>query len=260
MTTPQQARARAFSALHVKGDPLILFNAWDAGSAKAVADAGAAAIATGSWSVAAAWGYADGEQIPLDRVCQVVERIVQSVDLPVSVDFESGYARGGAALEENVARIVETGAVGINFEDQWIGQGVIYCVEEQEARIATARRGADRAGVPVFINARTDLFLKSDPSTHAAHVDEAIVRATAYAAAGGNGFFVPGLRDEAAIARVCEASPLPVNVLYFPELPGASRLGELGVARLSYGPRPYRQMMASLAETAAAAMAAGSRR
>jgi 2-methylisocitrate lyase-like PEP mutase family enzyme len=260
MTTPQQARARAFAALHVKGDPVILFNAWDAGSAKAVADAGATAIATGSWSMAGAWGYPDGEQIPLDAVCRVVERIVQSVDLPVSVDFESGYARGGEALEENVARIVETGAVGFNFEDQWVGQGVIYCTEEQVARIATARRGADRAGVPVFINARTDIFLRSDPVSHAGHVDEAITRAKAYADAGGNGFFVPGLRDESLIARVCEASPLPVNVLFHPELPPARRLAELGVARLSYGPRPWREMMAALTEAARAAFAAGDRR
>ena len=260
MTTPQQARARAFSALHVKGDPLILFNAWDAGSAKAVADAGASAIATGSWSVAAAWGYADGEQMPLDAVCRVVERIARSVNLPVTVDFESGYARGGDALEENVARIVEAGAVGINFEDQWIGQGVIYCIEEQAARIATARRGADRAGVPTFINARTDLFLKSEPASHSAHVEEAIARSKAYADAGGNGFFIPGIRDGSLIARVCEASPLPVNVLYHPELPTASRLGELGVARLSYGPRPWREMMATLTDAARSAFAAGSRR
>jgi 2-methylisocitrate lyase-like PEP mutase family enzyme len=254
MRPEQRARADAFSALHVKGDPLILFNVWDAGSARAVAEAGARAIATGSWSVAAANGYPDGERIPLASLCVVMERIAASVDLPVTADFESGYARGGPALEENVAKIVEAGAVGINFEDQWIGGTAIYAIEEQEARVAAARRGG---GASLFINARTDLFLRSDPAQHPGHVNEAIARARAYAGAGANGFFAPGLRDPALIARVCEASPLPVNVMYHPELPPAKRLAELGVARLSYGPRPYRQMMSSLTDAAKAAFAQG---
>lgn len=237
------------------GDPLILFNVWDPGSAKAVRDAGAAALATGSWSVAAANGYEDGEQIPLELVAGIVERITRSVDLPLSLDFESGYARGGKELEANVERITRAGAVGINFEDQWIGEDVIFCVEEQAARIETARAGAERAGVPLFINARTDLFLRSEPARHAAHVDEAIERAAAYAAAGANGLFVPGLRDEALIARVCSATTLPVNVMFMPDLPPASRLAGLGVARISYGPRPYRQMMAALTEAAKSAFA-----
>ncbi len=171
MTDSRIAGARGFAALHQKGNPLILFNAWDAGSAKAVAEAGAKAIATGSWSVAAAAGYEDGEKIPLEALVSIVERIVAAVDLPVTVDFESGYARGGRELEDNVRRIIDAGAVGINFEDQWVGEDAIYCVEEQEARIAAVRRAADAAEIPLFINPRTDLFLRSNVGQHADHVD-----------------------------------------------------------------------------------------
>ena len=222
-----QDRARRLTGLHVKGDPLILFNVWDAGSAKAVRDAGAQAIATGSWSVAAAHGYGDGEQLLFDLVVANVQRIAASVDLAVTVDLESRYGRGGAQIEENVARVIAAGAVGINFEDQWIGEGVIYCVEEQSARIAAVRAAAVAASVPMFINARTDLFLESEPARHPEHMDDAIRRARAYADAGASGLFVPGLRDPALIARICEGSTMPVNVMFTPEGPTIERLATL---------------------------------
>jgi 2-methylisocitrate lyase-like PEP mutase family enzyme len=242
--------ARAFTAMHVPGDPLILYNAWDPGSAKAVRAAGARAIATGSWSVAAAAGFEDREQIPLELLASIVERMAAAVDVPLTVDFESGYARGGEELANNVRRIIEAGAVGINFEDQWIAEDVMYCVEEQEARIATVRRAADASGVPLFINARTDVFLRSEPAQHADHVDEAVARGNAYATAGASGLFVPGIRDGSLIERICRSSSLPVNVLWYPEVPPRERLAAAGVARISYGPRPYRDMMARLTEVA----------
>ena len=236
------------------GTPLVLYNAWDVGSARAVRDAGAKAIATGSWSVAAAQGFADGEAIPIERVLDNVSRIAAAVDVPVTLDFESGYARGGGELEDNIRRVIDAGAIGINFEDQWIGEDMLFPVAEQAQRIASVRRAADRAGIPLFINARTDLFLRSDPPGHADHVGEAIARAKAYAAAGASGLFVPGLRDETLIRRVCSEASLPVNVMFHPELPPLKRLGELGVARLSYGPRPYREAMAALTAAARAAI------
>src|SRR5687767_10771810 len=250
MTSPQVARANAFAALHVKGNPLILYNAWDPGSAKAIRDAGARAIATGSWSVAAANGYDDGEKIPLHLLIDIAKRIVASVDVPVTLDFESGYARAGSVLEKNVREVIGAGVVGINFEDQQISDDAIYGIEEQASRIGTARSAANDSGVPLFINARTDVFLRSEPSEHASHVDEAIERAAAYAKAGASGFFVPGLRDPALIARICDTVKLPVNVMFHPELPPVAQLGGLGVARLSYGPRPYREMIAWLTNAA----------
>jgi 2-methylisocitrate lyase-like PEP mutase family enzyme len=245
--------ARAFAALHVRGAPLVLYNVWDPGSARAVRDAGARAIATGSWSVAAANGFEDGEQIPLDLVADIIRRIAASVDVPVTLDFESGYSRGGRELAENVRRIIDAGAVGINFEDQQVGEDAMYSIHEQRARIETVRSAATSSGVPLFINARTDLFLRADQPAHAAQINEAIERAAAYAQAGASGLFVPGLRDESLIRRICDATALPVNVMYHPELAPRSRLGELGVARISYGPRPYRDMIARLTEAATAA-------
>jgi 2-methylisocitrate lyase-like PEP mutase family enzyme len=254
MNDRQEAKAREFAALHVSDKPLVLYNAWDVGSARAVRDSGARAIATGSWSVAAAQGFEDGEVIPLDRVLDNIARIAAAVDVPVTLDFESGYARGGRDLEQNIRRVIEAGAIGINFEDQSVGDDAIYPVEEQSARIAAARRAADATGIPLFINARTDLFIRADVARHADHVGEAIARGKAYAAAGASGLFVPALRDGKLIERICFEVSLPVNVMFYPELPPLKRLGELGVARLSYGPRPFRQMMAALTAAAKAAL------
>nr|WP_206188352.1 isocitrate lyase/phosphoenolpyruvate mutase family protein [Sedimentitalea sp. CY04] len=231
--------------MHVPGDPLVLYNIWDAGSANAVANAGAAAVATGSWSVAEAQGYGDGEQLPLSFLVQIVERIAQTVDAPLSVDFEGGYATGGAELTENVARIVSAGAVGINFEDQIVGGNGLYSIEEQSERIRAVRA----ADASLFINARTDLFLKQkDTSQHANLLDETIERAMAFAGAGASGLFVPGLTDLDLISQICRDSPLPVNVMMRGEAMTREAVAKAGVARCSYGPQPFVQSMQTLAE------------
>ena len=252
----QTEKARAFASLHVAGTPLILFNAWDAGSAKAVADAGAKAIATGSWSVAAAQGLGDAEELPLDFAVANAGRIARAVDLPVTLDFEGGYAADPAGVAANFARVIAAGAIGCNFEDRVIGGDGLHPARDQARRIEALRRAGEDAGVPVFINARTDIFLQAGPDAHdAAAVDQALERARAYADAGASGFFVPGLMDERLIARVCEAAPLPVNIMMFAGVPGPRRLGELGVARVSHGPGPYRQAMAALTAAAREALA-----
>jgi 2-methylisocitrate lyase-like PEP mutase family enzyme len=252
----QSDKARAFAALHVPGNPVILFNAWDPGSAKAVADAGAKAIATGSWSVAAANGFSDAEGLPMELAIANAERIVKAVELPVTLDFEGGYAVEPNAVAANFARVLAAGVIGCNFEDQVVGGEGLHSVGDQARRIEALRREAERAGVPAFINARTDIFLKAKPDAHDnAAVDQALERARAYADAGASGFFVPGLADERLLARVCEGSPLPVNTMMFPGMPDKMRLAELGVARISHGPGPYRQAMAALTELARAAFA-----
>ncbi len=250
-------RARQFAALHVKGEPVVLYNAWDAGSATAVAAAGATAIATGSWSVAAAQGYPDGEAIPLETLGGIVRRIAASVDLPVSVDLEGGYAIDPDATARNIERIVAAGAIGINFEDGVVGapRQALHGIDLQCARIRAIRRMADENGLPLFINARTDLFLQTaNPEHHGAHLGEALERAAAYAEAGASGFFVPGLATDHLIERVCSVSRLPVNVMMRAGVPHLPRLAELGVSRVSYGPAPYRAAMAWLQEQATAAM------
>lgn len=252
--TEQQKRAERFRELHVKGEPLVLFNVWDAGSAKAVAASGAKAVATGSWSVAAAHGLEDGERLPLMLVLENLARIVASVDLPVSCDIEGGYGSEPAAVAETVAGVLAAGAVGINLEDQIVGGGGLYLSEVQGARIRAARGAAESVGVRLFINARTDVFLQLDPTAHDdSAVDEAVRRAVVYAEAGASGFFAPGLIDAEHIETLCRRSPLPVNVMMLPGAPSTGQLAGLGVARVSYGPGPYRQAMAALTEAARAA-------
>ncbi|MFN2260199.1 MAG: isocitrate lyase/phosphoenolpyruvate mutase family protein [Parasphingopyxis sp.] len=250
--TAQQSRAEAFHALHIPGDPLVLFNIWDPGSAAAVAGAGAKALATGSASVGGARGYGDAEGVPLDEVLANAAAIVRAVDLPVSLDFEGGYAVAPDEVAANVARVIETGVVGINFEDQVIGGEGLHPVELQADRIAAIRRAADEAGVDFFINARTDVWLKAGRTTLAAEAlfDEAARRCEAFAAAGASGFFVPGLADEEELRRICDLSPLPVNAMMFEAMPSPARLGKLGIARISHGPGPWKLAMEALEEAA----------
>ncbi|MBY5612576.1 isocitrate lyase/phosphoenolpyruvate mutase family protein [Rhizobium leguminosarum] len=249
----QTEKAELFGTLHRKGDPVVLYNIWDAGTAKAVADGGAKALATGSWSVAAAHGYADGEKLPMSVLVETAKSITAAVDLPLSVDFEGAYSAEAESAAANVAKLVEVGAIGINFEDQVLGGDGLYPIERQAARIRAIREMAERKNIPFFINARTDLFLaESDLSKHAGLVDEAIERGKAYAAAGGSGFFVPGLIDPALIEKICAASPLPVNIMMRTGAPDVKALARLGVGRVSYGPGPYRSIMEKLKQEAAA--------
>lgn len=253
----QEDRARQFHALHVPGNPLILYNAWDAGSARVIAGAGARAIATGSWSVAAAHGFDDGEKLPLPLALANLERIVAAVDVPVTLDFESGYGAAPEALAANVAQALSRGAVGFNIEDRIIGGKDLYSTADQAARLLAARTASEASGVSCFLNARTDVFLKADRARHdAALLATALERARAYAGAGASGFFVPGLVDETLIAMLCSQCPLPVNIYVMPQTPPARRLAELGVARISHGPGPYRLAMKAVEEAARAAHSA----
>jgi 2-methylisocitrate lyase-like PEP mutase family enzyme len=256
----QNEQAKLFQQLNAdgkKGSPLVLYNVWDAGSARVVADAGAKAIATGSWSVAAAQGYADGQALPLSAAIENVVRIAASVQLPVTVDLEAGYGDAPDVVADAVTRMLAAGAIGFNLEDQMIGRDNLYSIVDQSSRIQAARGACDRASIPAFINARTDIFLKAKADQHSdPMLDQALERAHAYAKAGASGFFAPGLADEKLIARLCETCPLPVNIMVMSTTPSNARMAALGVARISYGPGPYRAMMASLAEAAGRVYAA----
>ena len=241
---------QAFAALHVPGNPLILFNAWDAGSAKIVADAGAKAIATGSASVAGAQGFADAESLPLELALANAARVVGAVDLPVTIDFEGAYAVEPEEAAANVAKLAATGAIGCNFEDQVIGDSGIHPTELQAARIKAIRAAV---GPDFFINARTDIFIQARPDTHdAAMVDAALSRAHGYAEAGASGIFVPVLANLPLLERFCKASPLPVNFMAWPGAPGAAEVAAAGVARISHGPFPWKLAMNALKEAATA--------
>ncbi len=249
----QYDKARRFHSLHIPSEPVILYNIWDAGSAKSVARAGAKAIATGSWSVAAAQGYADGEALPLDSALEVYARIAASTDLPVTIDFEGGYATDPPTVGENVRRLLELGVVGLNFEDQIVNGVGLYSITDQTARLRAVRQAADSLKLPAFINARTDVFLKAEPGTpHRDLMDEAVARCAAYAEAGASGFFVPGLTDRALIREICKASSLPINVMMTRNLSEFREIAALGVARISFGPAPYRDISSILEQEARA--------
>ena len=244
------SKFETFAALHVPGDPIILYNIWDVGSAHAVVAAGAKALATGSHPVADANGWPDGQQVPLDFALANATRIVNAVDLPLTVDFESAYSADPEEGGANVARLKSTGAVGCNFEDQVIGGEGLHSLELQARRIAAIRSAV---GDDFFINARTDLFLKTQTYDDAL-VDQMIERGKAFADAGASGFFVPRLSDPRQIERVVREVPLPLNVIAFPGAPDKKVWADAGVARISHGPFPHRALMAKLTEMASAAI------
>jgi 2-methylisocitrate lyase-like PEP mutase family enzyme len=244
------SKFETFTALHVRGDPVILYNIWDVGSAQAVVAAGARALATGSHPVADANGWPDGEQVPIDFALANAKRIVEAVELPLTVDFESGYSADPAEGAANIAQLAETGAVGCNFEDQVIGGEGVHPLELQVKRIAAIRAAVGR---DFFINARTDLFLKTQTYDEAL-VDQVVERGKAFADAGASGFFVPRLSDPKQIERVVGEVPLPLNLIAFPGAPDKKVWASAGVARISHGPFPHRALMKQLEEAAQAAI------
>jgi 2-methylisocitrate lyase-like PEP mutase family enzyme len=239
----------AFQELHIPGNPLVLFNIWDAGSAKAVAGAGAKAIATGSYGVAEAQGMVDGEGFPLAAALLNLERIVAITQLPVSIDMESGYGDDPVQVSRSVAAARAAGAAGINIEDRMPGDKELVPIATQAARIAAAATSG------LFINARCDVFRGRPAEEHGpALVALALERASAYADAGANGLFVPFTTSRSCIAAICEASPLPVNIIWTPAasggFSGSEELAGLGVARISHGHRPWAAAMGWLAAAA----------
>ena len=244
------SKFETFAALHVAGDPVILYNVWDVGSAHAVTAAGARALASGSHPVADANGWPDGQKVPLDFALDNAKRIVESVELPVTIDFEGAYSSDPDEGAANAARLKETGAVGCNFEDQVVGGEGLHPLDLQVKRIAAIRRAL---GDDFYINARTDLFLKTKTYDDRL-VDEVIERGKAFAQAGASGFFVPRLSDPRQIVRVVNEVPLPLNVIAFPGAPARSEWANAGVARISHGPFPHRELMAKLTEMARAAI------
>jgi 2-methylisocitrate lyase-like PEP mutase family enzyme len=245
----QSEKAERFAGLHVKGRPVLLYNAWDAGSAKAILAAGAQAIATSSWSVAEAQGYRDGEEIPIAVAEQILGRIAATIDVPVTVDFEGGYSEDDDELAGNIVRLIDLGVIGINFEDRVVKGFGLYDIARQAERIGTICDIAKERGVKFFINARTDVFFEHSEDAASA-VPEALERARAYTAAGASGLFIPGLTDAALIGRIVESTPLPVNVMVMDDVPSNDRLAELGVARISYGPIPYVRALETIGQQA----------
>jgi 2-methylisocitrate lyase-like PEP mutase family enzyme len=229
MTIPAAGRAAAFRALHDPGRLLILANAWDAGSARLIESCGATAIATTSAGLAWSRGYADGNAVPARVLAAAVAEIARVVSVPLTVDAEQGYSDDPSSVAETVMALIDAGAVGINIEDGAASPDLLC------AKIEAVKQAAIRAGVDLFVNARTDVYLRRLVPAERA-VEEVAARARAYRSAGCDGLFVPRLADADAIRAVVAAvDPLPLNLMAVPDLPPAAELRALGVRRLSAG-------------------------
>lgn len=225
----QQTLAADFKALHQRsGKPLLLSNAWDAGSARLIESLGAEAVATTSAGVAWALGYADGNRMPLDELAGAVRRMARVINVPLSVDIEAGYSDDPAQVAVVAREMIAAGAVGINLED---GSGSADLLVE---KLRAVRAVAAETGVDLFINARTDLYLR--PLVPAEErLAEALRRSGLYAAAGADSIFAPGITNAEEIGKLVSGAPVPVAVMARPVLPSLPELAALGVRRLSAG-------------------------
>jgi 2-methylisocitrate lyase-like PEP mutase family enzyme len=250
----QQQYAETFHGLHRKGDhPLVLFNAWDVATAKAIAKT-APAVATSSGAVASALGYADGDA-PFDMVTGLVSRMTAAVSVPVSINLEAGYGDTPDAAAKSASRILKAGAIGINIEDGLSGgKRQLVSPEQHAAKIKAVRDAAQKLGIHLFINARTDPFLLKFGSPDQC-LNEAARRAKAYADAGADGIFVPGLTDLALIEKFVQLTPLPVNIMVTQGVPEIPDLARVGVRRVSLGPWPMMAAMRVIGQAAAAVAA-----
>ena len=247
------AKAEELRRLHHDPAILVLVNVWDAASARTVASVpGCRAIATASWAMAAARGLADGEAIGREGMLEAVACVASAVGLPVTADLEGGYGATPAEVGETVRRAIAAGAVGCNLEDGVRDGELLRDAQEAAERVAAARAAADAAGVPIVINARTDVYLRGADDPEAA-----ILRGQAYARAGADCVFVPGVTDAGVIKALVDGIDAPVSVLARPGAPSVSELQELGVARVSFGPGPMGVALAALARTASDLLAGG---
>ncbi|HLZ76607.1 isocitrate lyase/phosphoenolpyruvate mutase family protein [Phenylobacterium sp.] len=247
----QKTKAEAFAALHHTGEILILPNAWDGASAAVMADAGAKAVATSSAAVAWSHGYPDGDLLPLNLLLETITAVARAAgDTPVTADIEGGYTDDLDRLAETVRAVIGAGAVGINLEDG------ARTPDLHARKIEAARKAADAAGVPLFINARTDVYLKGLAEGHAAYV-ETVARAERYRDAGASGVFVPGPSDPDLIGRLADEIKLPLNIMLLPGLAKAAQLQALGVRRVSSATAPFRMAYANVANATAAFLSDG---
>ena len=224
----QAEKAEQFRALHRGPVPLVLPNVWDAASARVVEELGFPAIATTSAGFAFSLGYPDGQHVSRDEMLAAVGRIVASVQIPVSTDIEAGYGDTPEAVADTIRAVLAAGAIGVNLED------AMADVHLQEERIGAARDAASAAGIPLVLNARTDVYLRP-AGDEKARFDDAVRRLNAYLAAGADCAFPIGARDPGLISALVGAIQGPVNVLAGPGAPSIGELQSLGVARVSFG-------------------------
>lgn len=242
----QSEKANALLALHKNDRLLILPNVWNPIGARMLEAKGFPAVATASAAIAESLGYSDGENIKLDTMLGAVERIVRSVNVPVSADFEAGYSNSIEGVQENVSRLLDTGAVGINLEDSFDNEKSLRPIPEQTERIRAIRETAERRGIHLVINARADSFLAEGFSSEEERIEDAITRSLAYIEAGADCVYPIGRSDRETIKVLRERIPAPINILAAPQAASLKELRELGVNRVSFGPFIFRSLLAKM--------------
>ncbi len=244
----QAGKAQTLLNLHKNGKLLILPNVWNPIGARMLEGKGFSAVATASAAIAESMGYSDGEQIKLETMLEMVTRIVRSVNLPVSADFEAGYSDSIAGLQENILRLIDTGAVGINFEDGLDDSSRLRPMTEQVERIQAVREVAERRGVHLVINARADSFFADGFSSDEDRIEDVITRSNAYIQAGADSTYPIGRGDKETLAILRKRINPPINVLATAKTASLKELQELGINRVSFGPYIFRSLLAKTSD------------
>ena len=232
----QPSKGKVLHDLHHNGKLLVLPNVWESLGAAVLENIGYPAIATASGATAFSNGYDDGEKLPFSDLLNILQRIVNSVNVPVTADIESGYALDNATLAENIRRLIGVGVAGINFEDSHHDEQKLTSINEQCEKIFLIKKVSTEMGMPLFINARTDVYLKTNNLSEEEKLAQAILRGKAYKDAGADGLYPIFLKEKNAISTIIKEVELPVNILLLPNIPDFKELKEMGVARLSLGP------------------------
>ncbi len=236
----QKEKAEVLLSLHTNRKLLVLPNVWNPLSARILEKKGYPAVATASAAISASLGYQDGEKIKRATVIDLTERIARSVDVPVTADIETGYGDSLSELEVTAQQVIESGVVGVNIEDGLAWGGALRSIEDQCRRIATLRQFADRHGVHLVINARTDSFVSSSFTNKEEAVEEAVARAKAFSEAGADCFYPIGPGDEATVRLLRDRIESPINILVSPTAAPLSVMQDIGVNRVSFGPFIFR--------------------
>ena len=242
----QAAKAQALLNLHTNGKLLILPNVWNPIGSRMLEGKGFSAVATASAAIAESLGYSDGEQIKLESMLEMVARIVRSVNLPVTADFEAGYSDSISGLQENISRLLDTGAVGINFEDGLDDSSRLRPTAEQVERIKAVREAAERKGIHLVINARADSFFADGFSSDEERIEDVVTRLNAYIQAGADTTYPVGRGDKETLKILRKRISAPINVLATAKTASLKELQELGINRVSFGPYIFRSLLAKM--------------
>lgn len=242
----QAAKAQQLLSLHNNGKLLILPNVWNPIGARMLQAKGYPAVATASAAISESLGYSDGEQLKLDTMLDMVTRIVRSVDLPVTADFEAGYADTIEDLQENISRLLDTGAVGINFEDSFDDSAHLRPIPTQMERIKAVREVAERRGVHLVITARADSFFAEGFSSDEERIEDVVTRLNAYTQAGAECVYPVGRGDKETLTILRKRLTAPINVLATAKTASLNELQALGINRVSFGPYIFRSLLAKM--------------